>query len=135
MSSTKLYLPDTWRGAWRAIRSPRSCLVYRTCALFSNSKYRNYGIHVSHNILTRDGTPPAEFRKLACEQISSYHAIDSIDAKITEAVNMTRKARTGFEVFDSKGQKWRDRTLVFAMGCKDIFPAIDGYKENWPHNM
>jgi hypothetical protein len=62
--------------------------VHRTCALFSDSK-----LH------------PAEFRKLAREQISSYHNADFVDTKITKAVNTTRKARTGFEGVDSKGQK------------------------------
>jgi gliotoxin/aspirochlorine biosynthesis thioredoxin reductase len=51
------------------------------------------------------------------------------------AANTTHKARTVFEMFDSKDQKWQGQALVFATGCKDIFPAIDGYKENWPHNM
>jgi hypothetical protein len=67
-------------------------------AFFSDSKFRNDGIHASHNILTRDGTHSAEFRKLAREQISSYHNTDFIDTKITKAVNTTRKARTGLGV-------------------------------------
>jgi gliotoxin/aspirochlorine biosynthesis thioredoxin reductase len=41
--------------------------VHRTCVLFSDSKFRNEGIHASHNILPRDGIHPAEFRKIARE--------------------------------------------------------------------
>jgi hypothetical protein len=81
--------------------------VHRTRALFSDSKFRNDGISASHSILTRDGTHPAEFRKLARKQISSYHNTDFVDTEITKTVNTTRKARTGFEVFDSKVKKWR----------------------------
>jgi hypothetical protein len=72
--------------------------VCRTCALFSDLKFRNDGIHASHNILTH----PAEFKKLAREQISSYHKTNFVDTKIIEAVNTTCKARTRFEVFNSK---------------------------------
>jgi thioredoxin reductase len=109
--------------------------VHRTCALFSDSKFRNEGIHASHNIITCDGIHPAEFRKIAQEQISSYHTTEFIDTKITKMVNTSRDGKQGFEVSDSEGQRWRGRSLVFASGCKDIFPAIEGYKENWPHNM
>jgi hypothetical protein len=109
--------------------------VRRTCALFSDSKFRNEGIHASHNVVTRDGIHLAEFRKIAREQISSYRSTDFIDTKIVKAINTSGDGKTGFEGSDSLGQIWRGRTFVFATGCKDIFPHIEGYKENWPHNM
>jgi thioredoxin reductase len=104
--------------------------VHRTCAIFSDSKFRNEGIHASHNILTRDGIHPAEFRKIAREQISSYNTTDFVDTKITEAVNESHDGKKEFELSDGEGQTWRGRTVVFATGCKDIFPAIEGYEQN-----
>ena len=136
MSSAKLYDCLILGGGPGGLSVAQGlCRVHRTCALFSDSKFRNDGIHASHNVVTRDGTHPADFRRIAREQISSYHTTDFIDTKITNVVNMTRDGKTGFEASDSQGQKWRGRTLVFATGCKDIFPAIEGYEANWPHSM
>ena len=109
--------------------------VHRTCALFSDDTFRNDGIHASHNVITRDGTHPADFRKIAREQISSYRTTNFIDKRVTKVANTTRGGSARFEVSDSLSQKWHGRTLVFATGCRDIFPAIDGFEENWPNNM
>jgi hypothetical protein len=39
---------------------------------------------------------------------------------------------TGFEVVDEAGEVWRGRTVVLAMGVRDLLPAdIEGYAECW----
>jgi hypothetical protein len=63
-------LPDTLEAGPGGLSVAQGLTrIRRTCALFPDSKFRNDGIYASHNILTRDGTHPAEFRKLAREQI------------------------------------------------------------------
>jgi hypothetical protein len=57
-------------------------------ALAPSSPTRSFDIHASYNILTRDGTHPVEFRKLASEQISSYHNNDFVDTEITTALHL-----------------------------------------------
>ena len=109
--------------------------VHRSCALFSDSTYRNDGIHASHNVITRDGVHPDDFRRIAREQIEPYQNTDFFDTRISQVAKATHAGKPGFEVSDEKGQRWQGRKLVFATGCKDVFPPIEGYKENWPLNM
>lgn len=98
--------------------------VHRTCALFSDAQYRNEGIHASHNVLTRDGIHPAEFQRIAREQISAYQTTDFVDIQITNVANTSRDGTSSLEVSDATGHRWCGRTVVFAMGCKDIFRPL-----------
>jgi len=109
--------------------------VHRTCAVFSDSRYRNEGIHASHNIITRDGVHPDDFRRIAREQIEPYHNTDFFDTRITRVAKTSFDGRMEFEASDENGQRWQGRRLVMATGCKDVFPSIEGYKENWPQKM
>jgi len=41
----------------------------------------------------------------------------------------------GFVAKDGTGKKWQGRTVLLAMGVKDVFPNIEGYCSNWALNM
>jgi thioredoxin reductase len=60
---------------------------------------------------------------------------DFVDTKITKAANKGHDGKKEFELSDGEGQTSCGRTVIFATGCKDVFPAIEGYEQNWPHNM
>jgi len=62
---------------------------------------------------------------------SKSHLTEFFDTKI---VNTSRDG-SRVEVSNAEGHRWCGHTLVFATGCKDIFPAIERHKENWPQNM
>ena len=109
--------------------------VHRSCAIFSNKEYRNAGIHVSHNVLTRDHQSPEDFRRIAIEQISKYGTTDFLEQTITGIKKIQTEGRPSFEVSNQNGQTWQGRRLVLATGAKDVFPDIPGYAENWPHNI
>ena len=114
--------------------------IRRTALVLSNSVYRNDGIQEMHTVLGHDKRHPAEFRKLGREQIEAY-GDGGIEFDEGEAIRVGRvdPAQQGedarFEVEAKDGRVWRGRTMVLALGSKDIFPEIEGYKENWPNNM
>lgn len=119
--------------------------VHRSKAVFTrpgNAGFRNEGAHEMHNVLSRDCTKPEDFRQIAREQILKYGTTDFYEADITsiKKVEPTEADATAipsyFEVVDKEGQKWNGRKVVLAMGSKEVLPTdVQGYKENWPHNM
>jgi gliotoxin/aspirochlorine biosynthesis thioredoxin reductase len=99
--------------------------------------FRNRGVTEIHNILTRDGISPEELRSIGAQQIEKYTLTDFVEADITmiEKVELDDGLRDGFRVEDANGSSWKGRKLLLAMGSVDIFPEIEGYRENWPQNM
>ena len=109
--------------------------VRRTCIVFSDAKYRNDGIHAVHSVLSRDHVHPEEIRQLGREQIGRYRNTEYAQTRITKIGKLKLDHSEIFVAEDSSGEKWQGRTVVLAMGVKDVFPNIDGYAENWPLNM
>lgn len=119
--------------------------VHRTKVVFTrplNAGFRNEGAQEMHNVLSRDCTPPIEFRQIARDQIKKYGTTEFIEADITsvERVEQLGEDKTivpsHFKVVDTQGRKWQGRKLVLAMGSAEVLPVnIPGFKENWPHNM
>lgn len=85
-----------------------------------------------HMVLSRDSTPPEEFRRIATEEIKKYGTVEFIEAEI---VAMQQIASHSFRVTAADGRSWEGRKLALAMGVIDVFPEIEGYAENWPQNM
>jgi len=53
----------------------------RSVALFDNSQPRNAVTHASHGFITRDGVTPAEFRRIAYEEVLGYPSVLDNDQK------------------------------------------------------
>jgi thioredoxin reductase len=114
--------------------------VRRRAAIFTKPNgagFRNEGAAEMHNVISRDGTPPAEFRSVATKQIRNYGTVDFIEAEIVDIQQTTCEngAPGTFEVVAEDGRSWAGRKLALAMGSVEVFPDIEGYRENWPHNM
>ncbi|PVI02017.1 FAD/NAD(P)-binding domain-containing protein [Periconia macrospinosa] len=111
----------------------------RTTALVFDSKnYRNAGVTHMHTVPTRDHFPPSEFRSIAREQIESrYETVWFENKTITHAAKKTigESKYEGFEVKDSDGATYQGKKLILATGSTDVFPEIEGYKENWPQHI
>ena len=111
--------------------------VKRTALVLSHQTFRNDGIKAMHTVLGFDGAHPADFRRTAIGQIKKYG--NGIEFAQGEAVKMRKvlfeDGYQGFEIEEAGGEMWRGRKMVIAMGVRDIFPDIQGYKENWPDNM
>jgi len=110
----------------------------RSCLVISHKHFRNDGIEASHAVLGHDHVHPQTILARAREQIerysnTSYAAAEIISAKKQKVSQW--HGREGFEVKSTDGRKWIGKTLVLATGVRDIFPDLEGYKENWPRNI
>lgn len=66
----------------------------RSVALIDNNRPRNAVTHSSHGFITRDGVTPAEFRRIAYEEVLSY---PSVDHRQDEVISVS-KIEAGFEL-------------------------------------
>jgi thioredoxin reductase len=86
---------------------------------------RNGASHGLHGFLTRDGIEPAEFLRLAREQLEPYETVELQPAEATDA----RRLASGFEVTLNNGEVISSRKLLLATGVVDDIPAIEGLAE------
>ncbi|MFN2533432.1 MAG: NAD(P)/FAD-dependent oxidoreductase [Pyrinomonadaceae bacterium] len=86
---------------------------------------RNAASHGLHGFLTRDGIDPAEFLRLAREQLRPYETVELRQVEVTHA----RHHASGFEVTLNNGEVISSRKLLLATGVVDDVPSIDGLGE------
>ena len=111
--------------------------VRRSALVLFHNTFRNDGVVAMHNILSRDGSNPHDYRRIAREQIESYGpGIEFDEGEVVRLGKATLSSGyQGFEAEDKHARKWQSKKLILAMGSKDMFPDIEGYAENWPDNM
>jgi thioredoxin reductase len=87
---------------------------------------RNAGaIHVQ-NFVTRDGTPPQEFRDIGRRQLLAYPSVEVRDVRVA-SIDGTRGA---FQVALDGGVVEARRVLL-CTGMIDELPPIEGFRELW----
>jgi thioredoxin reductase len=87
---------------------------------------RNARAAAIHGFLTRDGTPPQEFREIARSQLAAY---PNVELRQVEAVQAGCREGGTFEVALATGEELLSRTLVLATGVVDELPDVRGLKE------
>ncbi len=87
---------------------------------------RNAAAAHVQNFVTRDGIPPAEFRRIAREQLQQYANVETKDA-LVEAITGERGE---FNVRLSEGSV-RSRRVLLCTGMIDELPDIAGFKQLW----
>src|SRR3954452_21725413 len=95
--------------------------VHRTVLMVDSGHYRNDPASHMHNVVTHDGTPPAEFRAAARKELAAYDTVTVRDDTVT---SVAREA----EAFDvSLGEEGvRCRGVVLATGVTDSLPDKPG---------
>jgi len=78
------------------------------------------------NFVTRDGTPPAEFRRIGREQLASYPSVEVRDEPV-ESLSGTRGA---FQLRLPSGAVDARRVLL-CTGMVDQLPPLEGFRELW----
>ncbi|OMD79244.1 NAD(P)/FAD-dependent oxidoreductase [Paenibacillus odorifer] len=96
----------------------------RKVALIDNNQPRNAVTHASHGFITRDGVTPAEFRRIAYEEVLRYPSVKHIQTEII----LINKIDSGFAVHDSFGRHIEARRLILATGLKEVLPEIEGLR-------
>jgi thioredoxin reductase len=88
---------------------------------------RNRAAREMHAFLTRDGIPPAEFRRAARDELAKYPNVELWDAEVEDAV----REEGGFRVRLEDGRTERARKLLLATGVADELPPLEGIEPLW----
>lgn len=87
---------------------------------------RNAAATHMQNFVTRDGTPPPEFRRIAREQLERYPNVEVRNVRV-EAIGGTRGE---FSVRLESGSVLSRRILLCA-GLVDELPEMEGFRDLW----
>jgi thioredoxin reductase len=102
-------------------RSGRSTLI------LDEGKQRNLSSRGMHNYLTRDGIAPAEYLKIAHEELKHYQ----VGLIKTTATDIAKLEDKGFKITDQDNNIYLCRRVLLATGVTDNIPNIPGMKELW----
>ncbi|TGN19270.1 NAD(P)/FAD-dependent oxidoreductase [Leptospira idonii] len=81
----------------------------------------------SHNLLTHDGKPPFEIKRIAKEELAHYpnlHFLNSAAIKVSSSESY-------FGIKTEDGEFHLGRKLLFATGVIDVLPNLPGFAESW----
>lgn len=87
---------------------------------------RNAAAREMHGFLTRDGTPPREFLRVAREQLGPYDTVTLRDIGVAAA---ECRGESRFHVSLADGSELVTRKLLIATGVADNLPEIPGFRE------
>ncbi len=102
----------------------------RNVLLCDSGPRRNARATEIHNFVTRDGTPPTEFRRIGRAELEAYPNVSVRDVQI-ERISGTKgnfSLRSGNENFNA-------RRILLCSGMVDEMLPIEGFKELWGHSI
>jgi thioredoxin reductase len=102
----------------------------KSVLLCDSGPRRNAAAEGIHNFVTRDGTPPAEFRTIGRQQLAEYPNVSVKDA-VVESVGGTRGA---FEVALASGRV-EARRILLCTGMLDEMLPLEGFAELWGRSI
>lgn len=91
---------------------------------------RNAAATHIHNFVTRDGTPPEQFRRIAREQLAAYPNVEAQNM----AVESIAGERGAFRVKLASGSV-EARRILLCTGMIDELLPIDGFRELWGQSI
>lgn len=80
-----------------------------------------------HGFFSRDGTPPAEVRRVAVEQLRPYETVE----RRLLAARSAGRVPGGFEIVLGDGSHVTTRRLLLAHGMQYGLPELEGVSELW----
>jgi thioredoxin reductase len=89
---------------------------------------RNAAASHLHNFVTRDGTPPDEFRRVGREQLVTYSNVEVRDVRVA-SVSGTR----GAFLIRLESEEVQARRVLLCTGMIDEALPIEGFSELWGH--
>lgn len=97
----------------------------RSVLLLDEGKPRNRVTREAHGFLTRDGIAPAEFRRIAADQLRGYPSVELVEERAEGVSGVDGK----FEITSAQGNVYRVKKLLFATGKRDLPLDISGLSE------
>ena len=107
-------------GLSAALVLGRAC---RKVLLFDQDLGRNRFTKRLHGFITREGTPPLEFRRMAREELKR---LDGVKHEVAQIKSAVRRDEGGFTVLTADGRSFTSRRLLLATGVVDNVPDIPG---------
>jgi thioredoxin reductase len=101
--------------------------VRRQATVFDDGTYRNATVSRMHNVLTHDGTPPADFRAAARRELTAY---DTVTVR-EERVATVERDGDDFRLTLAGGDVMTAYAVVLATGVRDELPPVPGLREVW----
>jgi len=101
--------------------------MHRTALLVDSGEYRNGTVRHMHNVIANDGTPPADFRRVAREQLDGYATVETLEG----TVDRVDAVDGGFLATFSDGRAESASRLLLATGMADELPDIEGLAPLW----
>ncbi len=99
--------------------------MHRSVLLLDSGRYRNDPASHLHNFVTRDGTPPAEFRAAGRAELAAYPTVEVRDA----TARAVTQDGADFRVELADGEALDARAVVLATGLRDTLPDKPGLAE------
>ena len=97
----------------------------RSVLVIDEGKPRNAKAKAMHGFLSRDGENPAEFMRIAREQVKAYQSVDFLDSEVVAA----ERGEERFCIRTSAGAEHTGRILLLATGIEDEVPPLQGIQQ------
>ena len=94
---------------------------------------RNAASPHAHNLLTHDGTPPAELLATGRDEVARY-GVELVTARVVDARALPGD-EPSFEVRTDDGTTHRARRVVLASGLRDELPDVPGLADRWGRDV
>lgn len=104
----------------------------KTIVFDSPEPPRNGASHGVHNFVGLDGLLPSEIREQAWSQIAVYN---STELRTEKVIDIQPYADDKFLVIGDEGTSVIGKHVILAMGFRDIYPDVRGFKECWGHTI
>lgn len=101
--------------------------IHRDVIVLDTDEGRNAPAAHIQNLITRDGTPPAQFRKLAHEDLAAYDTVTRLNLRAERVSGELGN----FLVELEDGSALAARAVILATGVRDELPQIPGLAALW----
>lgn len=101
--------------------------VRRQVTVLDDGTYRNATVSHMHNVLTHDGTPPADFRAAARRELAAYETVTVREDRVVtveQDADLFRLTLAGGDVLTAYA-------VVLATGVRDELPPVPGLQDVW----
>jgi thioredoxin reductase len=101
--------------------------MHRSALVLDSGEYRNGTVAHMHNVIANDGTPPADFRATARDQLAGYADVALRDVGAATVAGTI----DAFTVTLVDGTIEHARRIVLATGVADDLPDVPGLSDLW----
>ena len=101
--------------------------------VFDSGVPRNVASPAVQGFLSRDGTPPAELKRVSREQIEKYGTVGFREVRVNAIEPPGEDGSFGVRTDD--GEPIEATLVLLATGMIDVYPDIEGFSEHWGHRI